>query len=51
VRLNQIASLVNLESVGEVRELGVLRLGAGEVRKVLGMRIEFSGEEIKRLKL
>jgi len=45
IRMSQIAMLVNLDEVREVKDVwgsgGKWRLSVGEVRKVLGMRVEF----------
>ncbi|KAJ3298327.1 Golgi transport complex subunit 4 [Borealophlyctis nickersoniae] len=60
-RLNQMSTLLNLESLDEVQEcLGgakggggavTWRLTANEVRKVLAMRVDFKAEDITKLKL
>ena len=56
-RLSQMAALLNLETLGEVTEVGAGmgreggRLSTGEVRTLLGLRIDFKPEEIKRLRL
>ena len=51
----QMAALLNLESLGEVGEVGLGqgggRLVLAEVRLVLGLRTDFAKEEIKRLRL
>jgi hypothetical protein len=57
IRLSQICTLINLDGVGEVKEVWGTgssikwRLTVGEVKRVLGMRVDFGAEEIKRLKL
>ena len=57
-RLTQMASLLNLESVAEVKEYWgessgqmTWRLSPNEVHRVLSRRMDFSGEEIATLKL
>jgi conserved oligomeric Golgi complex subunit 4 len=57
-RLNQFSTIVNVESVSEILEYwgpksGPIswRYSAAEVRKVLALRIEFTPDEISRLKL
>jgi len=54
-RLSQMAALLNLESLGEVGEVGLGqgggRLALPELRQVLGLRTDFNKEEIKRLRL
>ena len=55
-RLSQMAALLNLETLGEVTEVGAGmgregRLSTGEVRTLLGLRIDFKPEEIKKLRL
>ncbi len=56
IRLSQICTLINLDDLGEVKEVwgtGSIkwRLTSGEARRVLGMRVDFTNEEIKKLKL
>ena len=55
-RLSQMAALLNLETLGEVTEVGAGmgregRLSTGEVRTLLALRIDFKPEEIKKLRL
>ena len=51
-----MAALLNLETLGEVTEVGAGmgregRLSTGEVRTLLSLRIDFKPEEIKKLRL
>ncbi|KAL2917072.1 Golgi transport complex subunit 4 [Polyrhizophydium stewartii] len=57
-RLNQIATLLNVENVAEVYEYWGAKAGpinwrfnAADVRKILALRIDFSPDEIARLAL
>jgi len=57
-RLNQMASILNLEKVNEVMDYWgensgqmTWRLTPGEVRRVLSRRVEFKSNEIAQLKL
>ncbi len=57
-RLSQMSTLLNLDKVGEIYDYwgsksGALtwRLSIAEVRQVLALRIDFSSDEINRLKL
>lgn len=54
-RLGQMASLLNLEAVGEVADYWsgslISHLNAAEVRRVLRCRQEFSTQDIDRLRL
>ena len=52
-----MAALLNLETLGEVAEVGAgmgregSKLSTGEIRTLLGLRIDFKPEEIKKLRL
>ena len=53
-RLNQISTLLNLDDVQEVYEYWgsrTWRLKSSEVRAVLTLRVDFSVEDINKLKL
>lgn len=55
-RLGQIAMLLNLEKVSDISDLWSVsripwRLAPGEIKKVLKLRIDFSKDEISRVKL
>ena len=57
-RLTQVTTVVNLESVAEILDYWgensgsmTWRLTPGEVRKVLGLRVDFRADEIARLAL
>ncbi|KAK7076819.1 Golgi transport complex subunit 4 [Halocaridina rubra] len=53
-RLTQMATLLNLENLGEVSEYSsttTWRLTPSEMRKVLQLRVDFKADEIKKLKL
>ncbi|KAJ3348520.1 Golgi transport complex subunit 4 [Entophlyctis luteolus] len=55
VRLNNACALLNVEGLGEVSEIvGVSagwRLGSGDVKKVLALRVDFNAGDIGQLKL
>ncbi|CAG8804247.1 3547_t:CDS:2, partial [Gigaspora rosea] len=60
-RLNQISTLLNLESLSEIYDYWgsatkatshiTWRLTVTEVKKIVGLRIDFSAEEVAKLKL
>ena len=54
VRIEQIATLLCLESVGEFYDYWgtsvAWKLGTDEIRKVLGLRMDFAQDEISNLK-
>ena len=58
MRMAQVCQVLGVEKVGEMREMwgeggegGMWRLHEGEVRKVLGLRTEFTAKEIAALTL
>ena len=51
-RLNQIATILNLEAVGEINDFHEnWKLTPTEMKQILALRVDFNVEEVKKLRL
>jgi hypothetical protein len=51
-RLNQIATILNLEAVSEINDFHEnWKLTTTEMKQILALRVDFNAEEVKKLRL
>ena len=51
-RLNQIATILNLEAVSEINDFHEnCKLTTTEMKQTLALRVDFNAEEVKKLSL